>query len=349
MPSRTAVNCRICVYVPYVYTDTRRHERKATDLRQQTRDLATFEAYAMLVDAYKPHARKVLETPINERSGDTIHFREQLQIIMTPESDHDISDKRKNGNGADSDEKIRELQQDNALLRTEMDTLSREKEDLKAEIKAQTEKFEHEKAKMSAAAEKERLRLEEKVKLISSFASSHLTGRLGLEARLKASEESREKLVADHQFLIGKMEILGIKKTAECTSLETELERLRRLLTDAQIAQKDMEREKVDLELQYAEHLDEDDVSASVSEVTSGLVSESGDKSSGLHSEDDDDTESELGDESSSFQGSLGRSQQGQVTSRQARLSPEGSARKTPPSATSAREAFEKISMGLQY
>lgn len=267
---------------------------------------------------------------------------------MTPESDRGISEKRKTSNGADADEKIRELQHDNTLLRTETDTLSRENEDLKAEIKKQAEKFENEKAKIFTDAEKERLRLEEKVKLISSFASSHLTGRLGLEARLKASEESREKIVADHQFLVAQMEIQKLKKTVECKSLETELERLRRLLTDAQIAQKDMEREKVDLELQYAEHLDEDDVSASVSEVTSGLVSESGDKSSAQHSEYDDDTESELGDESSSFQGSLSRSQQGQVTSRQVRLSPEASARKTPPSATSARDAFEKISMGLQ-
>jgi len=137
-----------------------------------------------------------------------------------------------------------------------------------AELKAMCDRLEHEKAEMAAAAEKERAKASEKLKLISDMATAHLTGRLGLEARLQASEKARHQLDLDNQFMTGKMEVIDFQSVTEIQSLRAQAQHLRLLMTKARNEQTMAEEENVILELQQAMS-DNDDGSESTSHFDS--------------------------------------------------------------------------------
>lgn len=107
-----------------------------------------------------------------------------------------------------------------------------------AKLRAMCSRLQREKAVITASSNRKVAKTEEKMKIVATLASSHLTGRMGLEARLQACEKDRLVLSVDKNFLQAQDELLAIKKNMEIRALNSEVDRLRRMLNDAREAQR---------------------------------------------------------------------------------------------------------------
>lgn len=116
----------------------------------------------------------------------------------------------------------------------DMDNLIRENDKLRSFCA----RLQREKTVLTASSNRKVAKTEEKMKIVATLASSHLTGRMGLEARLQACEKDRLVLSVDKNFLQAQDELLAIKKNMEIRALNSEVDRLRRMLNDAREAQR---------------------------------------------------------------------------------------------------------------
>jgi hypothetical protein len=129
-----------------------------------------------------------------------------------------------------------------------MDVLLKQNTDLKSLC----ERLAHEKQECSKLSENKLAKMEEKLKIVATLATSHLLGRMGLEARLQSCERDRLQLSTDNGFIKAQDEVLGIKRNMEIRALNSEVEKLRRLLNEARASQRiadDQMAKLVDLEL----------------------------------------------------------------------------------------------------
>jgi hypothetical protein len=134
------------------------------------------------------------------------------------------------------------------------------------ELRAKCEQLEREKTEIAAAAAKEQERATEKCKLVSDMATAHLTGRLGLETRLQASEKIRHEITLDNEFMMARMEVIDLQSVTEIQSLKAQVRHLRLLLTDARNQQTKAEEENIIMELEAAMSDSESLASSQVSE-----------------------------------------------------------------------------------
>jgi hypothetical protein len=89
-----------------------------------------------------------------------------------------------------------------------------------------------------AAYERKLAATEEKMTIVATLASSHLTGRMGLEVRLQACEKERAMLATDNTLVKAQDEVMAIRKNMELRALNAEIERLRRMVRDARASQR---------------------------------------------------------------------------------------------------------------
>lgn len=150
-----------------------------------------------------------------------------------------------------------------------------------AELRAMCEHLKREKAEIIAAAENNKAKADEQLKLVANMATAHLTGRLGLEARLQACEKTKNQLTLDNEFMQGRMEVVDMQSVAEIHSLKTQAQRLRMLLAQARNEQTKAEEENILLEL---ENVMSDGMSDSSSQVGSEMDDSSRSSLSGISS-----------------------------------------------------------------
>ena len=107
-----------------------------------------------------------------------------------------------------------------------------------AELRALCSRLQGEKAALRAAYERKLAAAEEKMTIVATLASSHLTGRMGLEVRLQACDKERAMLATDNTLVKAQDEMMAIGKHMELKSLNSEIERLRRMVRDARASQR---------------------------------------------------------------------------------------------------------------
>jgi hypothetical protein len=135
------------------------------------------------------------------------------------------------------------------------------------ELRALCEKLEREKTEIVAAAAKEEASASEKCRLVADMATAHLTGRLGLEARLQACEKVRHEITLDNEFMTARMEVVDLTSVTEIQSLKAQVQHIRLMLTDARNQQTRAEEENIMLELEQVMSDSESIASSRVSDI----------------------------------------------------------------------------------
>ena len=107
-----------------------------------------------------------------------------------------------------------------------------------AELRALCDRLYAEQTVLRKDFDKKLAATEEKLKIVATLASSHLTGRMGLEVRLHACEKERTNLAMDNTLGKAHDEVLSLRRNVELKSLTTEIERLRRMVRDARASQR---------------------------------------------------------------------------------------------------------------
>ncbi|KAI2503989.1 hypothetical protein MHU86_10486 [Fragilaria crotonensis] len=107
-----------------------------------------------------------------------------------------------------------------------------------AELRALCDRLYEEQAALRRDFEKKLAATEEKLKIVATLASSHLTGRMGLENRLHACEKERTNLAMVNTLGKAHDEVLSLRRNVELKSLTAEIERLRRMVRDARASQR---------------------------------------------------------------------------------------------------------------
>ena len=83
------------------------------------------------------------------------------------------------------------------------------------ELQALCDRLQRERTEIAEASDRLFAKSEEKIKIVNGLASSHLTGRICLEARLQASEKARQELETDNHFLKAQNEVIEIRRVTE--------------------------------------------------------------------------------------------------------------------------------------
>ena len=107
-----------------------------------------------------------------------------------------------------------------------------------AELRTLCCRLEGEKATLRSAYERKLAAMEEKMTIVATLASSHLTGRMGLECRLQACEKERATLAMDSTLSRAQDDVVVIGKNMELRALSAEIGRLRRMVNDARASQR---------------------------------------------------------------------------------------------------------------
>ena len=111
------------------------------------------------------------------------------------------------------------------------------------ELQALCDRLQRERTEIAAVSDRLLAKSEEKIKIVNCLASSHLTGRIGLEARLQASEKARQEHATENQFLKAQNEVIEIRRITELRVIKFEAER--RQLNATRDAQRKAEDEMV--------------------------------------------------------------------------------------------------------
>ncbi|KAI2498173.1 hypothetical protein MHU86_16316 [Fragilaria crotonensis] len=152
---------------------------------------------------------------------------EQEHDHVTSELSHMISPYSGEVHSGGTIERSREAQSGN-----------RNPESRNAELRALCDRLYEEQAALRRDFEKKLAATEEKLKIVATLASSHLTGRMGLENRLHACEKERTNLAMVNTLGKAHDEVLSLRRNVELKSLTAEIERLRRMVRDARASQR---------------------------------------------------------------------------------------------------------------